>query len=115
MVAITAPGFAARAPSAIDALVALAAAQPTPESSFARQMMAILASDRLDRLGSITAPTLVVHGLEDPLVPPANGAAIARAIPGARLVELPGCGHLPMWECPRALADTVLHFLGVAG
>jgi len=111
MATITAPGFAAREPAAIEALVALAEAQPTPEAVFARQLAAILASRRMSRLGAITAPTLVVHGTDDPLVPPANGAALARAIPGARLVELPGCGHLPMWECPARLADVLIDFL----
>jgi pimeloyl-ACP methyl ester carboxylesterase len=115
MAAIAAPGFAQREPAAVDAIVALALAQPTPQMTFARQMTAILASNRMDRLGTITAPTLVVHGSEDPLIPPANGEAIARAIPGARLLELPACGHLPMWECPRRLADELLHFLHASG
>jgi len=105
------PRPASREPAAIEALVALAEAQPTPEAVFARQLAAILASRRMSRLGAITAPTLVVHGTDDPLVPPANGAALARAIPGARLVELPGCGHLPMWECPARLADVLIDFL----
>ena len=38
-------------------------------------------------------PTLVLHGTEDPLFPPAHGRALARAIPGARLVEIDGMGH----------------------
>ena len=38
-------------------------------------------------------PTLVVHGTEDPLFPPAHGRALAAAIPGARLIELEGMGH----------------------
>ena len=67
MATITAPGFAAREPAAIEALVALAEAQPTPEAVFARQLAAILASRRMSRLGAITAPTLVVHGTDDPL------------------------------------------------
>jgi pimeloyl-ACP methyl ester carboxylesterase len=104
-----------RRPDAIEALVALAVAQPTPQFVFARQLAAIMASDRLAGLGGITAPTLVVHGTEDPLVPPPNGAALARAIPGARLVELPQCGHLPMWECPERLAAVVHDFLRSTG
>jgi 3-oxoadipate enol-lactonase len=115
MATISAPGFAARRPDAIEALVALAVAQPTPQFVFVRQLAAIMASDRLARLGGITAPTLVVHGTEDPLVPPPNGAALARAIPGARLVELPQCGHLPMWECPERLAAVVHDFLRSTG
>jgi len=46
-----------------------------------------------DRLGEIEAPTLVLHGTEDPLFPIAHGEALARKIPGARLVPLEGVGH----------------------
>ncbi len=46
-------------------------------------MMAIAASpDRTAALGSVTAPTLVIHGLRDPLVLPSGGVATAKAIPG---------------------------------
>jgi pimeloyl-ACP methyl ester carboxylesterase len=48
-------------------------------------------------LAEIGAPTLVLHGDEDPLFPPAHGAALAAEIPGARLVRLPRMGH----EWPR--------------
>ena len=52
-----------------------------------------------ERLGQITAPTLVVHGEDDPFFPIGNGEALAREIPGARLLRLPGVGQeLP----PRA-------------
>ena len=112
---IVAPGFAERAPDVIETQVALALAQPTPEVAFARQLMAIMQSDRLARLAEIAAPTLVVHGTEDPLVPPPNGAQLAAAIPGARLHPLPGCGHLPMWEAPAALAAVVGDFLAERG
>lgn len=111
MTTITAPGFAARRPDAIEALVGYALALPTPPASFVRQMQAILASDRSARLAEIAAPTLVLHGTEDPLVPHPNGEVLARGIRGARLVTLPGCGHLPMWECPDALAREVREFL----
>lgn len=56
-------------------------------------------------LGSITAPTLVLHGTEDPLFPYGHGEALAREIPGARLVPLEGMGHqMP----PRAVWDTAI-------
>jgi pimeloyl-ACP methyl ester carboxylesterase len=45
------------------------------------------------RLGEITAPTLVLHGTADPLLPYPHGEALAREIPGARLVPLVGMGH----------------------
>ena len=46
-----------------------------------------------DRLGELLAPTLVVHGADDPLFPLAHGEALAREIPGAELLVLPGAGH----------------------
>ncbi len=61
---------------------------------FIRQLAAILASgNRTRSLASVTAPTLVIHGADDPLVPLAHGHASARAIPGAKLVVVEGLGH----------------------
>ena len=61
---------------------------------FVRQLAAILASgDRSERLASVTAPTLVIHGADDPLVPLAHGRATARVIPGAKLLVVEGLGH----------------------
>ena len=55
-----------------------------------------------DRLGEITAPTLVLHGTADPLLPYGHGETLAREIPGARLVPLKGMGHgmppLELWD-----------------
>jgi pimeloyl-ACP methyl ester carboxylesterase len=66
----------------------------------ARQLAAIIHSgDRTPLLGTITAPTLVIHGSKDKLVPPSGGRATARAIPGARLMIVDGMGH----DIPRAL------------
>jgi pimeloyl-ACP methyl ester carboxylesterase len=56
------------------------------------------------RLAEIAAPTLVVHGADDPMFPPAHGEALARVIPGAELVILEGVGH----ELPPAAWDEVL-------
>ncbi|WP_211303052.1 alpha/beta fold hydrolase [Allonocardiopsis opalescens] len=52
-----------------------------------------LTPDRLAPLSAITAPTLVVHGTEDPLLPLPHGRALAERIPGARLRTVPGMGH----------------------
>jgi pimeloyl-ACP methyl ester carboxylesterase len=60
----------------------------------ARQTVAIAASpDRTAALGSVTVPTLVIHGLADLLVRPSGGIATAKAVPGARLVMYPDMGH----------------------
>jgi len=67
----------------------------------ARQTAAIMASpDRTANLGAVTVPTLVMHGLVDPLVKPNGGIATAAAIPGSRLVMYPDMGHdlpRPRW------------------
>jgi len=54
---------------------------------YLRQLAACLAqSDRTDRLRLMKVPTLVIHGLNDPLVSSTGGLSLARAIPGARFV-----------------------------
>ena len=82
----------------------------------ARQMAAIVADgDRRPMLRRITAPTLVIHGEDDPLVPVAAGRDTAANIAGARLMTIPGMGH----DLPLALVDTLAdaiagHAKGVA-
>ncbi len=78
-------------------------------SGFVRHVAAIIEDgDRRARLQQITAPTLVIHGREDPLVPLAGGIDTAAHIPGARLEIIDGMGHnlpQPLW--PR-LIDAIL-------
>ncbi len=59
-----------------------------------RQYLAVMASgDRVDLLKTVTVPTLVIHGGEDPLLPPECGRDVATLIPGARFDLIPGMGH----------------------
>ncbi|TFZ04016.1 alpha/beta fold hydrolase [Ramlibacter humi] len=70
-----------------------------------RQMTAVAADDaRAALLARIQAPTLVVHGQDDPLVPFACGHDTARRIPGAKLVPVPGMGH----DLPPGVVDRLL-------
>lgn len=70
----------------------------------ARQMAAIIADgDRRELAGKITAPTLVLHGEDDPLVPLSGGQDTAAHIPGAKLHTIPGMGH----DLPLELVDEV--------
>jgi pimeloyl-ACP methyl ester carboxylesterase len=71
----------------------------------ARQLAAIIASgDRTRALRRIKVPTLVIHGTADPLIRSSGGRATARAIPGAKLIEIEGMGHdLPRGAWPRML------------
>jgi poly(3-hydroxyoctanoate) depolymerase len=62
-------------------------------------------------LGAIKAPTLVVCGTHDDVVPPANSRVLASRIPGAKLVMLPGGHDLQRPEPARALARAVEEFL----
>lgn len=66
------------------------------------QRQAVLAHDAGDRLRGIAVPTLVVHGEEDLMVPPANGVRLGQVIPGARVLLLPGAAHLYPTDVPDA-------------
>jgi len=68
-----------------------------------RQLAAVTATgNRTGALRFVRTPTLVMHGREDPLLPPSGGRATARAIPGAKLKLLPGMGH----DLPEELWST---------
>jgi proline iminopeptidase len=79
-----------------------------------RQMLAVTAcGDRTPQLQTIVAPTLVIHGAADPLVPLACGVDTAQAIPGARLEVIEGMGHdLPSQLLERLLALIDAHAHG---
>lgn len=62
-------------------------------------------------LSKIGIPTLVVWGKEDRLFPASDGLRLSTEIPGARLVVLPDCGHLPQEEAPAAFSRVVADFL----
>jgi pimeloyl-ACP methyl ester carboxylesterase len=82
----------------------------------ARQLVAALADgDRKPRLRSVRAPTVVIHGKEDPLVPVEAGVDTADAIPGARLVVIDGMGHdLPRGAWPQ-IVDAIAGVAASAG
>lgn len=65
-----------------------------PRDAYAACCEAIAAWDFRERLGEVTARTLVIAGDEDPATTPAHARTIAEGIPGSRLVVLPECAHL---------------------
>lgn len=71
----------------------------------------ILAQDIRPLAASITAPTLLIWGANDRLVPLRQGERLVHLIPHARLVTIPRAGHVPMYDRPDLFAATVLHFL----
>jgi pimeloyl-ACP methyl ester carboxylesterase len=73
-------------------------------AGFGRQLGAILvARGRLERLRSVSVPTLVIHGDADILVPVENGRRVAAAVPVARLMQIEGMGH----DVPRRVWSQV--------
>ena len=62
-------------------------------------------------LATIQAPTLLVWGEGDAMIPPANAADYLKTIPTVRLVTLPGAGHLPHEEAAAASLAAVQAFL----
>lgn len=75
---------------------------PTDTLAVVHQTAAMAAHSAFDRLAEIAAPTLVVHGEQDIVVPAANGVLLAERIPGAQLRLWPGAGHLYIVDEPRA-------------
>jgi 3-oxoadipate enol-lactonase len=78
---------------------------------FMGQVMAIQSYQTYSRLSEITAPTLVIHGDSDILVPPSNGRLLAQNIPGAELVMLSNAGHIFLGDQPEASFAAILPFL----
>lgn len=77
-----------------------------------RQIAAMAAAgDRRARLATVTAPTLVIHGTEDPLIPPACGQDTALSIPNAVYLPIDGMGH----DLPRELEERIIEAIcGIA-
>jgi pimeloyl-ACP methyl ester carboxylesterase len=71
----------------------------------------LLASDVRPELGSIRAPTLVVWGERDPLLPPTLGEVFVTEIPDCRLALIPRAAHVPMLDQPEALTAELRRFL----
>jgi pimeloyl-ACP methyl ester carboxylesterase len=86
---------------------AMATALPVAVPVIMAQMQAVMGHDASARLASIEAPTLVVHGTEDQMLPAPNGELIASRIPHARLELLEGVGHMFWWEQPERSAALV--------
>jgi pimeloyl-ACP methyl ester carboxylesterase len=95
----------------LQSLVRAMAEQTGPEA-FVRQQTAIMnRADSRPTLKDIRSPTLVVVGADDTLTPPDRAAEMAAAIPGARQIVVPNCGHLSTLEQPQAVTESLRDFL----
>jgi 3-oxoadipate enol-lactonase len=84
----------------------------TPADGYAACCAAIQTMDLSTALGSITAPTLVIAGADDPATPVEHAERIAAGISGARLEIVPGAAHLANVEQPAAVTSLMVEFLG---
>jgi pimeloyl-ACP methyl ester carboxylesterase len=71
----------------------------------------LLAEDVREDLRSIDAPTLLIWGEKDPLIPPSVGELLRREIPGSHLLVLQNAGHVPMFDRPQEFDAALLAFL----
>jgi pimeloyl-ACP methyl ester carboxylesterase len=83
---------------------------PTPQG-YRSQLQGIIGWEAYSRIVQITAPTMVIHGETDRLIPPANGRLISERIPHARLVLIPSAGHIFETDQPAAAKQAILGFL----
>jgi 3-oxoadipate enol-lactonase len=83
---------------------------PSP-AGYAAQLQGILGWESYSRINQIVAPTLVIHGEADRLVPPGNAKLIAERIPGAKLVMIPHASHLFLTDQTEVSHHAILQFL----
>lgn len=104
-------GTTARSRTLMDSQAATRLAHPPSVSGYYQQLLAVFSWSSLPWLRRIAARTLVVSGLDDPLAVGPNGRLLARAIPGAEILELPGAGHLLPVESAARMAPRLRAFL----
>jgi pimeloyl-ACP methyl ester carboxylesterase len=95
----------------VEEIVSYRVANPPDGAGWWAQVGAGATHDAMARLGTISVPTLVVHGTADNVVDVRNAPLLADAIPGARLELFDGVGHLLPWERPQEFAELVEEFL----
>ncbi len=107
-----APETVAAHPELVDRIMAHRLQTAQNPVAWAAQATAGATFDAYDRLGRLTAPTLVQHGDEDVVVDPRNADLLVGLLPDARLERFPGTGHLYFWEAPGRFVSSVAAFLG---
>jgi pimeloyl-ACP methyl ester carboxylesterase len=103
--------FIAENPQWIEERTAAILKIPTTPSSYGRQLGAIMNFHTFERLGSITAPVLVLHGKKDILIPPENAKILAEKIPGAELALFENSAHLVFSQETQIVTNAIVEFL----
>jgi pimeloyl-ACP methyl ester carboxylesterase len=110
--ALYSEAFARDHPDHIQEDILVGSQRPQPLHAGRRQWDAMQGWSSWERLPTLVAPTLVLHGSEDRVVPVANARLLAERIPRAELVVLEGAGHVYHSEQPDEADAAVLGFLG---
>ena len=105
------PSTRTEAPEIVEQVRAMVTATPVPGIVGALGAMRDRPDSTEDLAGLDGLPTLILVGEEDEVIPPVRARAMAEAIPGARLVVVPGAAHIPPLERPTATTDAILDFL----
>ncbi|HZS40931.1 MAG TPA: alpha/beta fold hydrolase [Polyangia bacterium] len=108
---VLSPEFMAREKPWLRSLLDRILASEPSMDAFLGQVAAVLAHDSTARLTAVRAPTLVMTGDADRLVPPHHADELAALIPGARLLKVPGGTHGFNIEMPEAFNSPILAFL----
>jgi pimeloyl-ACP methyl ester carboxylesterase len=107
-----APGWPEANPERVEEIVAASLVHPTPLRTIEAHTLACYRFyDEGVEVERIDAPALVIHGTDDVIVPTPNGRELARRLPNATYVELPGRGHNLMLQDPETFNRLVLDFL----
>ena len=107
----TSDSYRAEHPEEFDLILRWRLADSSSLSDYYQQMMAGTSFDAAFAVRNITSPALVIHGDQDLYVPVANAAALAEAIPDARLRVLDDAGHLVFIEQAEEVNDEIISFL----
>ena len=105
------PRFVERQAEEVERVISLRAENDVPEYAYLRQLQAAVAFDAAARVGRITAPTLVITGDADAIVPHENSLNLAAAIPGSTLRVVEGGSHTFFIERPEEFNRAVFEFI----
>ncbi|MGD8243753.1 MAG: alpha/beta fold hydrolase [Anaerolineae bacterium] len=116
IVVSTAPGFAEAHPGIIDEWVTHRVENPILPEPYQAQMaigMALMSEEASfeHRLKDVKAPTLILFGADDKVVPPGNAELLAREIPNSTIKILPSAGHFYPFDATEAAVSAVVEFL----
>lgn len=103
--------FIEKNPDFVKLVVQRALKYPISEEAYIRQLNAVRKFNAYERLHQINAPTLILHGRKDVLIPPENGSILAEVIPNAKLVHFEKSAHMLVEEMNEVI-NSLTDFLG---